>query len=111
VTIEGGSKKKETRAAPGDSAIHLKLGDRGKTAMIEKTLHIMTIAGEMETFICHLPSAICHLPSRAQRTVSRYLLPGDGRHGIREELKDMARRPTKEAASSKAILGDECLRR
>jgi hypothetical protein len=72
--------------------------------MIEKTLHITTIAGEMETFICHLPS-------RAQRTVSRHLLPGDGRHGIREEPKDMARRPTKEAASGKAILGDECLRR
>jgi|HubBroStandDraft_2_1064218.scaffolds.fasta_scaffold35229_3 hypothetical protein len=71
--------------------------------MIEKTLHITTIAGEMETFICHLPS-------RAQRTVSRHL-PGDGRQGIREEPKDMARRPTKEAASGKAILGDECLRR
>ena len=71
--------------------------------MIEKPLDITTIAGEMETFICHLPS-------RAQRTVSRHLLPGDGRHGIGEELKDMAR-PTKEAASGKAILGDECLRR
>jgi hypothetical protein len=72
--------------------------------MIEKTLHITTIAGEMETFICQLPS-------RAQRTVSRHLLPGDGRQGIREEPKDTARRPTKEAASGKAILGDECLRR
>jgi hypothetical protein len=64
MTIEGGSKKRETRAAPGDSAIHLKLGDRGKTAMIEKTLDITTIAGEMETFICHsaIPSATDRLP-------------------------------------------------
>jgi hypothetical protein len=47
--------------------------------MIEKPLDITTTAGEMETFIGHLPS-------RAQRTVSRHLIPGDGRHGIREEL-------------------------
>ena len=62
--------------------------------MIEKPRDITTIAGEMETFICHLPS-------RAQRTVSRHLLPGDGRHGIREELKDMARRPTKKPPAAK----------
>ena len=62
--------------------------------MIEKTLHITTIYGEMETFICHLPS-------RAQRTVSHHLLPGEGRHGIREELKDMARRPTKKPPAAK----------
>jgi hypothetical protein len=39
--------------------------------MIEKTLHIMTIAGEMETFICHLPSAICHLPSAIPSATDR----------------------------------------
>src|SRR5690349_19452058 len=59
----------------------LKLGDEG-TAMIEKTLDITTKDGEMETFICH--------PERNGPFPAVFLLMDA--HGIREELKDMARR-------------------
>ena len=50
--------------------------------MIEKTLDITTKDGEMETFICH--------PERNGPFPSVFLLMDA--HGIREELKDMARR-------------------
>jgi carboxymethylenebutenolidase len=50
--------------------------------MIEKTLDITTKAGEMETFICH--------PERNGPSPGVFLLMDA--HGIREELKDMARR-------------------
>src|SRR6201997_500095 len=50
--------------------------------MIEKTLDITTKDGEMETFICH--------PERNGPFSAVFLLMDA--HGIREELKDMARR-------------------
>src|ERR1700757_2031696 len=50
--------------------------------MIEKTLDITTKEGEMETFICH--------PERNEPYPAVFLLMDA--HGIREELKDMARR-------------------
>ena len=50
--------------------------------MIEKTLDITTEDGEMETFICH--------PERNGPSLAVFLLMDA--HGIREELKDMARR-------------------
>jgi dienelactone hydrolase len=50
--------------------------------MIEKTLDITTKDGEMETFICH--------PERNRPSPAVFLLMDA--HGIREELKDMARR-------------------
>jgi carboxymethylenebutenolidase len=50
--------------------------------MIEKTLDIMTKDGEMETFICH--------PERNGPHPAVFFLMDA--HGIREELKDMARR-------------------
>ena len=50
--------------------------------MIEKTLDITTKNGEMETFICH--------PERNGPSPAVFLLMDA--HGIREELKDMARR-------------------
>ena len=50
--------------------------------MIEKTLDITTKDGEMETFICH--------PERNGPSPAVFLLMDA--HGIREELKDMARR-------------------
>ena len=76
--MDGGSKKRETFAAPEDLAIHLKLGDRGGTAMIEKTLDITTKDGAMETFICHPerngPSPAAFFLMDASRIFSR------GRH-------------------------------
>ena len=51
--------------------------------MIEKTLDITTKDGAMETFICH--------PERNGPSPAVFLLMDA--HGIREELKDMARRP------------------
>src|SRR6266481_9941425 len=56
--------------------------NRGDTAMIEATLDITTKVGEMETFICH--------PERHGPSPAVFLLMDA--HGIREELKDMARR-------------------
>jgi hypothetical protein len=50
--------------------------------MIEKTLDITTKDGEMETFVCH--------PERNGPSPAVFLLMDA--HGIREELKDMARR-------------------
>src|ERR1700740_3476319 len=50
--------------------------------MIEKTLDITTKDGEMETFICH--------PERNGPFPAVFLLMDA--HGVREELKDMARR-------------------
>jgi dienelactone hydrolase len=50
--------------------------------MIEKTLDITTKDGAMETFICH--------PERNGPSPAVFLLMDA--HGIREELKDMARR-------------------
>jgi carboxymethylenebutenolidase len=50
--------------------------------MIEATLDITTNDGEMETFICH--------PERNGPSPAVFLLMDA--HGIREELKDMARR-------------------
>ena len=50
--------------------------------MIEKTLDITTKDGEMETFVCH--------PERNGPSPAIFLLMDA--HGIREELKDMARR-------------------
>ena len=50
--------------------------------MIEKNLGITTKDGEMETFICH--------PERNGPSPAVFLLMDA--HGIREELKDMARR-------------------
>jgi carboxymethylenebutenolidase len=50
--------------------------------MIEETLDITTKDGEMETFICH--------PERGGPSSAVVLLMDA--HGIREELKDMARR-------------------
>ena len=50
--------------------------------MIEKTLDITTKDGEMETFICH--------PERNGAHPAVFFLMDA--HGIREELKDMARR-------------------
>ena len=50
--------------------------------MIEKTLDITTKDSEMETFICH--------PERNGPSPAVFLLMDA--HGIREELKDMARR-------------------
>ena len=50
--------------------------------MIETTLDIMTKDGAMETFICH--------PERNGPSPAVFLLMDA--HGIREELKDMARR-------------------
>src|SRR5271165_873015 len=50
--------------------------------MIEQTLDIPTKAGAMETFICH--------PERGGPSPAVLLLMDA--HGIREELKDMARR-------------------
>jgi carboxymethylenebutenolidase len=50
--------------------------------MIEETLDITTNDGEMETFICH--------PERNGPSPAVFLLMDA--HGIREELKDMARR-------------------
>ncbi len=50
--------------------------------MIEKTMDITTKDGEMETFICH--------PERNGPSPAVFLLMDA--HGIREELKDMARR-------------------
>ena len=50
--------------------------------MIEKTMDITTKVGEMETFICH--------PERNGPSPAVFLLMDA--HGIREELKDMARR-------------------
>ena len=49
--------------------------------MIEKTMDITTKVGEMETFICH--------PERNGSPAVFLLMDA---HGIREELKDMARR-------------------
>src|SRR5919202_2355552 len=51
-------------------------------AMIEKTLDITTKDGEMESFICH--------PERGGPHPAVILLMDA--HGIREELRDMARR-------------------
>src|SRR5919202_6124234 len=51
-------------------------------AMIEKTLDITTKDGEMESFICH--------PERNGPSPAVIFLMDA--HGIREELKDMARR-------------------
>src|ERR687885_2894740 len=51
-------------------------------AMIEKTLDITTKDGEMETFICH--------PERNGPSSAVIFLMDA--HGIREELKDIARR-------------------
>jgi carboxymethylenebutenolidase len=56
--------------------------DREDTAMIEETLDITTKDGEMETFICH--------PERNDPFPAVFLLMDA--HGVREELKDMARR-------------------
>jgi dienelactone hydrolase len=56
--------------------------DREDTSMIEKTLDITTKDGEMETFICH--------PERNGPFPAVFLLMDA--HGVREELKDMARR-------------------
>src|SRR5271166_5699936 len=50
--------------------------------MIEETLDITTKAGEMETFICH--------PERNGPSPAVFMLMDA--HGIREELKNMARR-------------------
>ena len=50
--------------------------------MIEKNLGITTKDGEMETFICH--------PERNEPYPAVFFLMHA--HGIREELKDMARR-------------------
>jgi len=50
--------------------------------LIEKTLDITTNDGEMKTFICH--------PERNGPSPAVFLLMDA--HGIREELKDMARR-------------------
>ena len=50
--------------------------------MIEKALDITTKAGETETFICH--------PERNGPSPAVFLLMDA--HGVREELKDMARR-------------------
>ena len=50
--------------------------------MIEKNLGITTKDGEMETFICH--------PERNGPSPAVFLLMDA--HGVREELKDMARR-------------------
>lgn len=50
--------------------------------MIEKTLEITTKDGEMETFICH--------PERNGPSPAVFFLMDA--HGVREELKDMARR-------------------
>ena len=50
--------------------------------MIEKNLGITTKDGEMETFICH--------PERNRRSPAVFFLMDA--YGIREELKDMARR-------------------
>ena len=50
--------------------------------MIEKTVDIATKDGEMETFICH--------PERSGPTPAVFFLMDA--YGIREELKDMARR-------------------
>src|ERR1700741_735838 len=50
--------------------------------MIEKTLDITTAAGQMETFICH--------PERGGPYPAVFLLMDAP--GIREELRDMARR-------------------
>ena len=50
--------------------------------MIEKTLGITTNDGEMETFICH--------PERNGPSPAVFFLMDA--HGVREELKDMARR-------------------
>ena len=50
--------------------------------MIETTLDITTKDGAMETFICH--------PERNEPYPAVFLLMDA--HGIREELKDMARR-------------------
>jgi carboxymethylenebutenolidase len=50
--------------------------------MIEKTLDITTNDGEMETFICH--------PERNGPSPAVFFLMDA--HGVREELKDMARR-------------------
>src|SRR5947208_15530311 len=77
-----GSKKRETCAGPEDLAIHLKLGDRGGMPMIEKTLDITTKDGAMETFTCH--------PERDGPYPAVFFLMDA--HGVREELKDMARR-------------------
>ena len=50
--------------------------------MIERNLGITTKDGEMETFICH--------PERNRRSPAVFFLMDA--YGIREELKDMARR-------------------
>jgi Dienelactone hydrolase family len=64
------------------AAIHSKPVGQEYTAMIEKTLDITTEDGEMETFICH--------PERNGPSPTVFLLMDA--HGLREELKDMARR-------------------
>ena len=56
--------------------------NRGDTAMIEETLDISTKDGEMETFICR--------PERGGSFPAVFLLMDAP--GIREELRDMARR-------------------
>ena len=49
--------------------------------MIEQTLDIETKAGAMETFVCH--------PDRGQHPAVFLLMDAPG---VREELRDMARR-------------------
>src|SRR5437016_14550803 len=61
---------------------HTEAADRGDTAMIEETRDIRTKDGMMETFICH--------PERNGSSPAVFLLIDA--HGVREELKDMARR-------------------
>ena len=50
--------------------------------MIEETMDITTVDGQMETFICH--------PERGGPYPAVFFLMDA--HGIREELRDMARR-------------------
>ena len=75
--------KRGTRAQSQGTWLYTSnLATEGGTAMIEKTLDVTTKDGEMETFICH--------PERNEPYPAVFFLMDA--HGMREELKDMARR-------------------
>src|SRR4029077_12508322 len=70
------------QAGEGRVGAALRAVNQRGIAMIERTLDIATKAGAMETFICH--------PERGGPFPAVMLLMDA--HGIREELRDMARR-------------------
>jgi hypothetical protein len=84
ITVVGFLPKGETCVPAKDTyAVHRgNLHDRGDEAMIEKILDITTKDGAMETFICH--------PERNGPSPAIFFLMDA--YGVREELKDMARR-------------------